>query len=205
MVVKQLHILETYYGHSLLSLVLLFQVSQMPLDNEDVQAIAQALQALLPAAPAAATPPATISSVSIKLPPFWTTRPEVWFCQVEAQFATCTPAITVDLTKFNHVVTALAHITAGEVEALILSPPANGKYDALKVPSSMPLTRIKLLRTWSFCPCRVSVIESLPAFSTTWSPSMLIPRPSFTSSSLPSCLWKHVASSLGHPQLTSMI
>ena len=125
MVVKQLLILETYYRHSLLSLVLLFQVSQMPLDNVDVQAIAQALQALLPAAPAAATPPATISSVSIKLPPFWTTRPEVWF-------ATLTPAITVDLTKFNHVVAALDHITAGEVEAIILSPPADGKYDALK-------------------------------------------------------------------------
>ena len=132
MVVKQLHILETYYRHSLLSLVLLFLVSQMPLDNEDVQAIAQALQALLPATPAAATPPATISSVSIKLPPFWTTRPEVWFRQVETQFATRIPAITVDLTKFNHVVAALDNITAGEVEAIILSPPADGKYDALK-------------------------------------------------------------------------
>ena len=131
MVVKQLLILEIYYRHSLLSLVLLFLVSQMPLDNADVQAIAQALQAFLPAAPAAATPPATISSVSIKLPPFWTTRPEVWFRQVEAQFATCTPAITVDLTKFNHVVAALDHITAGEVEAIVLSP-ADGKYDALK-------------------------------------------------------------------------
>ena len=107
-------------------------ISQMPLDNADVQAIAQALQALLPAAPAAATPPATISSVSIKLPPFWTARPEVWFRQMEAQFATCTPAITVDLTKFNHVVAALDHITAGEVEAIILSPPADGKCDALK-------------------------------------------------------------------------
>ena len=107
----------------------------MPLDNEDVQAIAQALQALLsaaPAVPAAATPPATISSVSIKLPHFWTTRPKVWFCQVEAQFATCTPAIRVDLTMFNHVVAALDHITAGEVEAIIMSPPADGKYDALK-------------------------------------------------------------------------
>ena len=67
----------------------------------------------------------------------------------------------------------------------------------------MPLVKLKLLRTWSFCPCQVSVIESLPAFSATWSPSMLIPRPSFTPSSLPSCLWKHVASSLGRPQLTN--
>ncbi len=102
----------------------------MPLETEDVQAIARALQALLPAAPAA--PPAAISSVSIKLPHFWTTRPEVWFRQVEAQFATRHPAITIDLTKFNHVVAALDNVTAGEVEAIILSPPTGDKYDALK-------------------------------------------------------------------------
>ena len=102
----------------------------MSLGTEDVQAIAKALQALLPPAPAVA--PSAISSVSIKLPPFWTTRPEVWFRQVEAQFATRSPAITVDLTKFNHVVAALDTATAGEVEAIILSPPTDGKYHALK-------------------------------------------------------------------------
>ena len=98
----------------------------MALEAQDVQAIATALQALLPAAPAA------VSSVSIKLPPFWTTRPEVWFRQVEAQFATRSPAITVDLTKFNYVVAALDNVTAGEVEAIILSPPTDDKYGALK-------------------------------------------------------------------------
>ena len=102
----------------------------MALEADDVQAIARALQALLPVAPAAL--PAAISAVSIKLPPFWTTRPEVWFRQVEAQFATRNPAITIDLTKFNHVVAALDNVTAGEVEAIILSPPVDEKYEALK-------------------------------------------------------------------------
>lgn len=102
----------------------------MALEAGDVQAIAVALQALLPAPPAA--PPAAVSSVSIKLPPFWTTRPEVWFRQVEAQFATRSPPITTDLTKFNHVVAALDNVTAGEVEAIILSPPMDDKYNALK-------------------------------------------------------------------------
>ena len=101
----------------------------MSLEAQGVQAIATALQALLPAAPAA---PAAVSSVSVKLPPFWTARPEVWFRQVEAQFATRSPAITVDLTKFNHVVAALDNATAGEVEAIILSPPRDDKYGALK-------------------------------------------------------------------------
>jgi hypothetical protein len=102
----------------------------MSLEVRDVQAIATALQALLPAAPAA--PPAAVASVSIKLPPFWATRPEVWFRQVEAQFATRSPPITADLTKFNYVIAALDNATAGEVEAIILSPPTDGKYDALK-------------------------------------------------------------------------
>lgn len=102
----------------------------MSLATDDVQAIARALQSLLPAAPAA--PPAAISSISLKLPPFWSTRPEVWFRQVEAQFATRHPAITADSTKFNHVVAALDNATAGEVEAIILSPPTHDKYEALK-------------------------------------------------------------------------
>ena len=104
----------------------------MALEAQDVQAIAVALQALIPPAPAAPPAPATVSSVSIKLPPFWTTRPEVWFRQVEAQFATRNPPITIDLTKFNHVVAALDNVTAGEVEAIILSPPEEDKYGALK-------------------------------------------------------------------------
>ena len=54
------------------------------------------------------------------------------FRQVEAQFATRSPPIAADLTKFNYVVAALDNATAGEVEAIILSPPTDGKYDALK-------------------------------------------------------------------------
>ena len=115
MVVKQLHILETYNG-DILSYppVLLFLVSQICLENKDVQAVAQAIQALLLAATAAATP------LSIKLPPFRTTREEVWFFQVDTQLATHAPAFTVDLTKFNHVVAVLDNIIAGEVDAIIL-------------------------------------------------------------------------------------
>ena len=169
----------------------------MALEAGDVQEIAVALQALLPAPPA--VPPAAVSSVSIKLPPFWTTRPEVWFRQVEAQFATRSPPITTDLTKFNHVVAALDNVTAGEVEAIILSPPMDDKYNALK---TALISVFKLPRTWSSCPCLVSGIESLPASYATWSPSMLIPRPSSVLSSSPSCPWKRVASLLVRPRLT---
>ena len=94
-------------------------VPSMSLESGDIHALAQALQALHSAAPVVVP---SISSVFIKLQPFWVTRPEVWFCSVAAQFVTRNPPITADLTKFNHVVAALDNVTAGKVEAIILSP-----------------------------------------------------------------------------------
>ena len=81
-------------------------------------------------APPAATV-AAIGAVAIKLPPFWTTRPEVWFAQCEAQFAT--RDVTAQLTKFYYVVAALDTSTAAEVEALVLNPPTDSPYDKLKM------------------------------------------------------------------------
>lgn len=45
------------------------------------------------------------SAVSIKIPPFWTDKPEVWFYQVEAQFQIS--KITSEETKFNYLVAQL--------------------------------------------------------------------------------------------------
>lgn len=98
----------------------------MSLAAEDVQAIARALQGLQH------EPAPGVSSVALKLPPFWMARPAVWFSQVEAQFATRQPPVVADLTKYNYVVAALDNVTAGEVEALILAPPAENRYLALK-------------------------------------------------------------------------
>ena len=70
------------------------------------------------------------NAVSIKLPTFWTQQPEVWFLQVEAQFAI--KKITDDTTKFYYIVSALDQATSSRVLDILSSPPTSDKYGALK-------------------------------------------------------------------------
>ena len=75
-------------------------------------------------------PPASVSAVSVKIPPFWPTDPEVWFAQVEAQFSTRN--ITSQRTRFDHVIAALAPEIATEIRDLLLSPPDDNPYYVLR-------------------------------------------------------------------------
>jgi len=95
----------------------------MPLSTEDLTALAQQLHSL------SINPPDT-SAVSVKIPPFWTSRPEVWFAQVEAQFSN--KHIMSQDTRYNYVVSALDKAVAEEISAFICAPPAASKYDAVK-------------------------------------------------------------------------
>ncbi|XP_037942468.1 uncharacterized protein LOC119675344 [Teleopsis dalmanni] len=71
-----------------------------------------------------------LSRVSVKVPPFWHERPEIWFAQIEAQFAVA--AITSNVTKFNTVVAAIESSVVADVADAVLHPPATGKYSYLK-------------------------------------------------------------------------
>ena len=72
----------------------------------------------------------TLAGVSVKLPPFWSADPEVWFVQVEAQFST--KGIVSQKTKYDYVISSLTPEFAMEVRDLLLNPPADNPYDTLK-------------------------------------------------------------------------
>ena len=82
------------------------------------------------ASPSVATAGPAIAMVNLKLPPFWSSDPEVWFQQVKAQFPM--RHVTVQRTKFDHVVASLSPDFATEVRDLINRPPADAHNDSLR-------------------------------------------------------------------------
>jgi hypothetical protein len=74
--------------------------------------------------------PTEVSTVAVRLPPFWAERPAVWFTQAEAQFTLA--GISSEQTKFYYVISQLEHQYASEVEDIITSPPKCNPYTSLK-------------------------------------------------------------------------
>ena len=71
-----------------------------------------------------------IQAVSLKLPTFWTSSPEAWFCHAEAQFTI--RKIVQDTTKYHYVVASLDSETANRALSLLTAPPDTNKYQKLK-------------------------------------------------------------------------
>ena len=71
-----------------------------------------------------------VEAYSLKIPPFWTADPQIWFVQVEAQFAA--RGITAQRTMYHHIVGSLTPEIAMEIRDLLLRPPADRPYDVLK-------------------------------------------------------------------------
>lgn len=70
------------------------------------------------------------SGVSVRAPPFYPQKPALWFHQLEAQFSLAN--ITSDERKYAYVVGNLDPQYASEIDDIIESPPAVGKYTTIK-------------------------------------------------------------------------
>lgn len=70
------------------------------------------------------------SSKSLALPPFWPSDPELWFAVAEAQFVA--KSVTSEKAMFYHVVSCISSDVASEVRDLVLEPPAERAFEALK-------------------------------------------------------------------------
>lgn len=76
------------------------------------------------------TQTALLQRVGLKIPPFWEESPDIWFAQIEAQFANA--QVTTDQTQFNAVVGAIESRILTQVADAVLRPPATNKYENLK-------------------------------------------------------------------------
>ncbi|GBL63284.1 hypothetical protein AVEN_105780-1 [Araneus ventricosus] len=73
---------------------------------------------------------ANIARVGVKAPPFWRANPALWFRQMESQFTLA--GVTSEITKFHHIVAALQPEELEVVGDIMLNPPADEPYDALR-------------------------------------------------------------------------
>lgn len=74
--------------------------------------------------------PMQANAVSIKQIPFWIQEPEMWFLQIEAQFALV--GISQDTTKYYHVLASFNEKAMLEMKDVLLRPPSQDKYEYLK-------------------------------------------------------------------------
>ncbi|XP_054709024.1 uncharacterized protein LOC129218727 [Uloborus diversus] len=71
-----------------------------------------------------------VGHVGVKVPPFWKPDPRIWFLQLEAQFRRA--KITSDETKFDLVVSSIEAEILAQVTDILVTPPPNNKYYAIK-------------------------------------------------------------------------
>ncbi|GBN68032.1 hypothetical protein AVEN_217857-1 [Araneus ventricosus] len=71
-----------------------------------------------------------IARVAVKAPPFWHANPALWIRQMESQFTLA--GVTSEITKFHYIVAALQPEELEIVGDIMLNPPADESYGALR-------------------------------------------------------------------------
>lgn len=71
-----------------------------------------------------------VSTLAIKVPPFWIERPEIWFAQLEAQFQSA--KMVSDRQRFNTLLGQVDAKILAQVSDSVLNPPATDKFKHLK-------------------------------------------------------------------------
>lgn len=70
-------------------------------------------------------------SAALKIPPFWSNRPDLWFLQVETQFRL--KGITSSNTKYDYLISSLPPDSMVIVSDFLANPPREGdKFDLIK-------------------------------------------------------------------------
>lgn len=78
----------------------------------------------------AANPVREVFRVGVKPPTFCKEQPDIYFIQMESQFAVA--GIKVDETMYHHVISSLEPQYLVQVADIIRNPPPKGKYNAIK-------------------------------------------------------------------------
>ena len=79
---------------------------------------------------AAAGSAVSVDVVAVKVTPFYTDTPEVWFVQLEDQFKI--KGIKTESTKYEYVTSNLDHKVADEMQGFLLNPPTKNMYTKIK-------------------------------------------------------------------------
>ncbi|CAI9728498.1 Hypothetical predicted protein [Octopus vulgaris] len=80
--------------------------------------------------PAANIDMAFQAAISLKIPPFWTHDPTLWFHHIEAQFAS--HRISSDAARLSHVISSLSPEITNVIRDLIMAPPGSVSYEVFK-------------------------------------------------------------------------
>ncbi|GBP77284.1 hypothetical protein EVAR_31716_1 [Eumeta japonica] len=104
----------------------------------------------------------TINRISVRVPPFYPTRPSLWFASLESQFPLA--KITQNETKYHYAISQLEASYGNIAENVIMAPPAADKYQRFKTELIKRLTASRAAGQAVAEPRRVGSVQTIIAY-----------------------------------------